>query len=417
MGYGGYASTRNLAQLISNAMYSPKSHKKARTGSVQIRSSNNRLQLVFSFCGKRHFVSTGLGDSPFNRKQAQDKALEVERDIAYGEFDPNNLDKYKALAALTTVDPTPTNSNEGLELPEIWNRYREVRSPKKSASTIRMYGWVANHISRCPYKLLTEAQAIFDWLHANVPADSTKRVLTQLSASCKWAKKSGLIGGNPFQGMASEIKLEKPDGEEEEEINPFTREERDRIVAAFKADRYYKRYAPLVEFLFFTGCRPSEALALQWKHIGRQEITFRRVFIYNGKKFLIQEGLKTQKLRKFTINAQLAEIITSIKPENFDPEALVFPSPEGKHIDWHNFTARAWKKVLGSLSQDIILPGGEVQPGIEYRNPYQMRHTFCSLCREQDIPSIQLAKWVGNSAEMIDRVYAKPVSRISVPIL
>ncbi|WP_416676729.1 site-specific integrase [Egbenema bharatensis] len=213
------------------------------------------------------------------------------------------------------------------------------------------------------------------------------------------------------------MKLEKPDGEEEEEINPFTREERDRIIAAFQANRYYKGYAPLVEFLFFTGCRPSEALALQWKNVKQQVITFRRVLIYDGKKLVIQDKLKTQALRKFSINPQLAEIIAAIKPENSDPESLVFPSPKGKFIDWSNFTTRAWAKILASLAQDTVLSNGEILPGIEYRNPYQMRHTFCSLCREGDIASIQLAKWVGNSAEMIDRVYAKPVNRISVPIL
>jgi integrase len=206
-------------------------------------------------------------------------------------------------------------------------------------------------------------------------------------------------------------------GEEEGETNPFTREERDRIIAAFKANRYYKRYAPLVEFLFFTGCRPSEALPLQWKNLKPQVITFRRVLVYDGKKLVIQDRLKTQALRKFSINTQLAEIVAAIKPENCNPESLVFPSPKGKFIDWHNFTTRAWKKILESLSQDKVLPDGEVLLGIEYRNPYQMRHTFCSLCREGDIASIQLAKWVGNSAEMIDQVYAKPVDRIPVPIL
>ena len=103
--------------------------------------------------------------------------------------------------------------------------------------------------------------------------------------------------------MASEIKLEKPVGEEEEEINPFTRKERDRIIGAFEADRHHKKYAPLVKFLFFTGCRPSEALALQWKNCKQQVITFRRVLVYDGKKLVIQDGLKTQKLRKFSINA------------------------------------------------------------------------------------------------------------------
>jgi integrase len=92
-------------------------------------------------------------------------------------------------------------------------------------------------------------------------------------------------------------------------------------------------------------------------------------------------------------------------PTALTPEALVFPSPQHRFIDWHNFTARAWAKVLGQL------------PDIEYRNPYQTRHTSCSLCREADISSIQIAKWVGNSAQMIDRVYAKPTDHIQVPEL
>jgi hypothetical protein len=29
----------------------------------------------------------------------------------------------------------------------------------------------------------------------------------------------------------------------------------------------YSYYAPFVEFLFLTGCRPSEAIGLQWKHV------------------------------------------------------------------------------------------------------------------------------------------------------
>lgn len=82
--------------------------------------------------------------------------------------------------------------------------------------------------------------------------------------------------------MASEIKLQKLKGDEEEEIYPFTREERDRIILAFKASRYYKEYAPLVEFLFFTGARPSEVLALQWKHISPHAITFQRAVVYDG---------------------------------------------------------------------------------------------------------------------------------------
>lgn len=387
------------------AMYPEKNRdrKKATTGSVQIKVVRNSLQLVFTYGGKRHYVSPGLNDTPLNRKLAQDKAVQIQRDIEYREFDPT-YQKYKVQSGLTTVDPVITIPISIPTLPEIWQRYTEAKQVGKSPATIRMYGWVANHIERCPHKSPLEAQAVFDWINTNVPANSAKRVLMHLSACCRWAKKSELLGSNPFEGMAADVKVEKS-GTEEDEVNPFTREERDRIIAAFKANRYYSRYAPLVEFLFFTGCRPSEALALQWKHISQGTIRFERGLIYNGKSLVVKQGLKTQPSRKFPINAQLMTLIDSIKPEQDEPESLVFPSPEGKFVDWHNFTNRAWKKVL------------ELLPDIEYRNPYQTRHTFCSLCREADIASIQIAKWVGNSAQIIDRVYARPIDQIQVPNL
>jgi hypothetical protein len=35
-------------------MYARNSRRKAKPGSVQVKNSNNRLQLVFSYGGKRH---------------------------------------------------------------------------------------------------------------------------------------------------------------------------------------------------------------------------------------------------------------------------------------------------------------------------------------------------------------------------
>ncbi len=314
-----------------------------------------------------------------------DKALEVERDVAYGEFNPKSLAKYKPSTVLNPDVATAPVSVALRELPEFWKLYTDARSSGKSPATIRMYGWVANHLNRCPYRLPSDSQAIFDWLNANVPANSAKRVLMHLAACCKWAKKSGLLDSNPFEGSAAEVKVKKR-GTEEEEINPFTREQRDRIIEAFKRNCYYKYYASLVEFLFFTRCRPSEALALQWKQVHNNFIIFEQALIYDGKSLVIKEGLKTQKSRKFPLNSKLSNLLESIRPDDHTGESLVFPSPKGKYIDWHNFTNRAWKAILKSIAD------------IEYRNPYQTRHTFCSLCREANIPSIQIANWVGNSA-------------------
>ncbi|MBD1915472.1 MULTISPECIES: site-specific integrase [Cyanophyceae] len=383
-------------------MYSKTPTGKASKGTVTVIASNGRLQLRFRHAGERHYISIGLPDSPEGRKLAEMKAREIELDILSGNFD-QTLAKYKPQSAMSvaSLDITPKTTPK---LNELWQQYVDARKTGKSPATIRMYGWMANHLERCPHKHLADSQAVFDWFTTHIPADSAKRVLMHLGACCRWAKRSDIIGSNPFDGMSADVKVKKT-GTEEEEINPFTRDERNQIIAAFKANQYYGYYAPLVEFLFFTGCRPSEAIALQWKHIGSKVITFRQAVIYNGRRLVLKEGLKTQKLRKFPVNAQLTELLESIKPASADPEALVFPSREFKFIDWHNFANRAWAKVMASLLD------------IEYRNPYQTRHTFCSLCREADISSIQIAKWVGNSAQMIDRVYAKPTDHIQVPEL
>lgn len=385
-------------------MYSQNSKRRSQRGSVQIKNSRNWLQLVFTHGGKRHYISLGIRSNPLNRKIAKDKAFEIQKDIEYGEFDPT-YEKYKVGTALTTVEPVSKLPTSKTSLPALWERYVDARKTGKSPATIRMYGWVANHLERCPHKSPNDYQAIFDWLTANVPTNSTKRLLMHLSACCKWAKRSKLIKDNPFEDMAAEVKLKKVSNEEID-TQPFSRVERDRIIEAFEVSQYYKYYAPLVKFLFLTGCRPSEALALPWKNIKKATILFDQAVVYNGKKPVLKEGLKTQKSRKFPINAQLEELIESIRPYNFKPDDLIFPSPKAQSfINWGNFTSRAWKMTIASLE------------GIEYRNPYQTRHTFCSLCREADISSVQIAKWVGNSPAIIDRVYAKPVDQIQVPEL
>ena len=72
---------------------------------------------------------------------------------------------------------------------------------------------------------------------------------------------------------------------------------------------------------------------------------------------------------------------------------LIFPSPAGKHIDWHNFGNRAWREVLESL------------PDIEYRNPKQMRHTFITERILAGDSPINVAKYCGNSASTIYKRY------------
>lgn len=384
-------------------MYSDITTGKALKGSVQIKSSNNRLQLVFSFGGKRHYLSTGHPDTSQYRQLAQMKASEIEKDILYERFDPT-LEKYKPKSVLSTVTPVTPISTPKPNLSELWGKYIEWKRPQCAPSTMKnQYQAYSRYLERLPVHNLDQANEIRDYVLQTIPINSAKRFIVALNACCKWAIKSGLITENPFDGMAGEIKLplsEKAD----DDINPFSLAERDQIIKAFKSNRYYNFYAPLVEFQFATGARPSEALALQWKHVTSdlKFISFEQALTVSEKGLAVKQGLKTQEKRKFPCNAKVQTILRNIKPENAKPDDLLFPSPEGKYIDFHNFRNRAWKTVLEGLD-------------IAYRKPYQTRHTFITFALENGLDAKDVARLVGNTPEIIYRHYVGNKRELFVP--
>ena len=390
-------------------MGSQKSNKKASKGTVQIKTSNERLQLVFSFGGKRHYLSTGFTDTKANRKLAEMKAKQIELDILCNNFDIT-LGRYKPQSQQdifkSSAPDEETSPESSVSLADLWDSYTEYKKSSLSPSTLakdykKIYRCINVHL---PVKTLDKAVAIRDWLIANRSPLSAKKILTQFCACCNWAVKSQLIEENPFEGMASDIKLPKGDSQETD-INPFSVEERDRIIEAFKENRYYAHYAPLIEFLFITGCRPSEAVGLQWKHISKDftYIRFEQAVVISESGLTCKPGLKTQKKRIFPINNRLANFLKSIQPVERSGEAKVFPSPEGKWIDVQNLGRRAWKGILETLDD------------VEYRKLYQTRHTFITMALKNGVDVKDLAKMVGNSPEIIYRHYAGQSRELFLP--
>ncbi|MEH2302321.1 MAG: DUF3596 domain-containing protein [Nostoc sp.] len=370
-------------------MFSKTPTGRASKGSVSILNSNERLQLRFRYRGKRYYISTGLADTQNNRKLAELKASEIEKDILCERLDLT-LEKYQPQSALSTITPVTPIKKPKPNLNELWDRYSEFKKPQISPSTyVKDFAKHRNHIAKLPTRSLDEASAIRDYLLANLTPDATKRCLIQFKACCNWAMEEGLIDTNPFAAM----KIKTPKGAtEEQDVNPFSKEERDLIIRTFASDRHYSHYTHYVRFLFFTGCRPSEAIGLKWKHITNNVVQFRESVVVSEDGLVLKEGLKTQRKRDFPINSELKAILDEIRPTEPNAEALIFTSPKGKFIDHHNFSNRAWKSMLAKSC-------------IPYRKSYQTRHTFISLCVESHINSTAIGRWTGTSAKMIDNHY------------
>lgn len=255
-------------------MYSKAPTGKASKGSVSILVSNGRLQLRLRYAGKRHYISLGFSDTPQNRKLAEMKAREIELDILSGHFD-QSLAKYKPHSAFTTESPditpkvTPT-------IQELWEQYTNYKSSSVKETTRHYYTSFSRLFERLGDVPLMDALQVKARLENVTTVHQAKKTLMQLNAACNWAIKHGLVDSNPYDGMANE--MPKYRYQLEPKPNAFTEEERDRVVQAFKDHKgnwngrgytgsRYNHYAPFVEFLFLTGCRPSEAIGLRWKHV------------------------------------------------------------------------------------------------------------------------------------------------------
>ena len=370
----------------------PKS-RKAKKGTVQIKNSNDRLQLVFSWQKQRYYLSTGLPDTPVNRKAAEQKAHQIELDFASGNFDPT-LDKYRPQTALRTqkADITP-------KLKALWGQYMEYKTPNASPKTVNgTYDPVTAHLKRCKTDGLQDPLKFRMELLKVTTESQARRTLMQLSAACKWGIKNTLIEANPFEGLYRELSATKPPPP-----IAFTVEERDLIILSFENDTRpgmnYRHYAPFVKFLFWTGCRPCEAIGLRWGSVTPDcsRVHFHESIVEVSGKLERRKEDKTAVKRWFSCPPRLQTLLQSIRPDKPAAEALVFPSPKGKAIVESNFVDRAWSSILTKL-------GLETKDGVKI-TPYNCRDTFITLQAMQGNSSTTIARWVGNSSKVIEQKY------------
>ncbi|MDF5722739.1 MAG: tyrosine-type recombinase/integrase [Rhizonema sp. PD37] len=369
--------------------------KKFSKGTVTVENFRDRLRLRWRVNGLRYSLTLGLKDTTENRKLAEQKAHQIELDIQTDCFD-ETLSKYKSQRHLSIVNPK--EPQKVLSISELWDRYIDYKRQSLKPRTIDKLAVLEKHIKRCRYQSLDEAAKIRIALLQQTTNSQAKDVLMYLSAACKWGIKHGLVTSNPFDGMYNELPKHK--WQEDSQANAFSEKEKQNIIQAFRNHKPskgmgYSYYVTFIEFLFLTGCRPSEAIGLQWKHImpDCSRITFESALVQvgNGERVRVNSS-KNNKKRVFPCNQQLQQLLLTIKSENLEPESLVFPSPEELSIHYRNFSRRAWDKI--------------VDPIVERKTtPYSCRDTFISEQIAKGVPTAVVAKWCDNSVEIIEQKY------------
>ena len=238
-----------------------------------------------------------------------------------------------------------------------------------------------------------------DWFLGNPLAPATYNARLGYLKSCvAWAVSEGLMNANPW------LKI-KPRKKTKEVIKPFSPSEAARIISEF--EKSYPAWTSFTKFLFLSGCRMSEAIGLQWKHVNfeRGEICIcESLSRQPGKNYeRVRKSTKTGSVRYLKINSELAKLLEQVSSASQKSEDLVFKNPTGTNsVDCRNFRHR-WKTVLASAN-------------IPYRRPHIIRHSFASHAIEQGCPLTGVAYLLGHiDTRMVAQTYGHLINRPSLP--
>jgi integrase len=149
------------------------------------------------------------------------------------------------------------------------------------------------------------------------------------------------------------------------------------------------RYGPMILFGAATGLRPGEWIALEHRDIDRDS---RLVHICRAFRINRLKSAKTNTARAVPLQQSALEAL-DLLPSPLSATSLVFPAPEGGHVDLHNWRSRHWRPSQRAAG---ITPT---------RRLYDLRHTFATVALRAGLGTYELSRYMGTSLINIDRTY------------
>jgi integrase len=350
---------------------------------VAIAAFQGRLRLRWSYQKQRYCMTLGLDDTVSCRVLAQNRVLQIEKDIELDNFD-HTLERYQPSAK--------GHKAAGISAVTLFEQFTTYKRKTITDRTAVKYASVAAKVA---VLLGGKSAAIDDDMAADfrlalardVSPDTQRTYLFLMKACWDWGVKRKLITHNPWGEVLSGLRVPPRQPPE-----AFSKAETLAILNGFSSSQRYSYYTDFVTFLLGCGCRPGEAIGLCWKHLSED---CHSIWIGESVSRGLRGPSKTA-ARSFKLTTQLQTMLLKRRPEDWQPDGLVFPAVEGGAIDDGNFCSRAWKTVLKDA-------------GVSYKSPYTTRRTFVSHALRQQHPE-DVARMSGHDVDTMRSHYAADVS-------
>jgi len=235
--------------------------------------------------------------------------------------------------------------------------------------------------------------------HVPLSAKTVRNILGgSLRAMLREARKDGLLTREQVLDL---MDLKWPD-HETPEPDPFTADERERILAWFAARtfrvpaagyvlRLHPAYHAYLHLLFWSGMRPSEAAGLQWQDVDLPRAT---VDIRRSRHLGSYGKPKTQSARRTVqLFPETVGLLRQLQPLRVEPTAPVFAHTRG-----------------GPIEPNALLPhwyAAQRACGIRVRGLYSTKDTFVSTALELGATNAWLEQQTGVAYATLRKHYGK----------
>ena len=362
---------------------------------VKIRQlvAGDRLQIAFTFEGQecRELLPPG----PVNKStllRAASLREEIKRKIVEGVFD------YAAYFPESPKAQAPKKNStlmETLLQGQLQIYQHQVAAGQlaqssldgytKAINSAQMKHWHGRQVADVTPSMLRE------WISGmGCTSKTIRNRLIPLRSLFDDAVNDELITFNPFERVALSKLIKQTAKPSDYVVQPFTSAEREALLGACRADE-----RPMLQFWFATGLRPGELQALQWDHIDLQN---NAAHISLNQVAGQLKGPKTAAgVRTVDLDSQA---VAALKAQRALSEA------KGERIWLNPSNGEPWT-TDAQLRKTFWLPVSK-RAGVDYRNPYQVRHTFASTLLTGGHNPWYVAAQLGHEdVELVFRTYGK----------
>ena len=362
---------------------------KASKGVVIRHWKNNTttIRISFWYKGVECRETLSLPATKANLQYAERLRAEILNAIARNTFNyGKHFPKSKRARIFGHVNANPL-------IGDLLRDFLEEAERSLERSTVAGYrrvtnGYLLKAFGKTPIRELNPG-AIRTWIKKlNTTAKTIRNILTPLRTILEEAVNDDILEKNPLDRVKLR-KLLNQKRKSEYETDPFNLNEITAILAHAEP-----QLQNLIQFIFFTGLRSSEWMALKWQDIDWVHGTMRisRAFVE-----LQEKTTKTEAgQRDIILLPPALEALQAQKAYTF---------LQGKHIFHHPAHNRPWKTNSQFRFQwEALLK----KAGVRYRNPYQTRHTYASMLLSAGENMLWASRQMGHrDTEMIIKTYTK----------